>query len=94
MARSIETCQGTTIKVGDKVRTSHGTVIRVEGASIFRNYYNAEACTLVDKDTPTTAEENERKHEEANIEALRRGEQPVKKVGGAQSDGDCIVWGG
>lgn len=94
MARGIVTCTGEQINIGDKVRTSHGTVIRVEGAAIMKAYYNAEACTKVSAKTPTTAEVNAKRLKAANAGAKRRGEKPVKAVSGGQSDGDCIVWGG
>lgn len=89
MARSIETCHGQTFKVGDKVKSrTHGTVIRVEGAAIFRNYFNAEDCDKVPANTPTTAEVHAAGLAAANADAAAHGEAPIKPVSGGQSDGD------
>lgn len=91
MARSITTCTGVVINVGDKVRTETGRVITVEGAAVGphilrmlkaapkgKRFYNAEACTLMPADTPTTADTDPSFAEPATR---------------AADDTDCVIWG-
>jgi hypothetical protein len=79
MAKGIVTCDGQIINVGDVVRTETGAVIRVEGAAIGLQFYNAEKCKVMPHGTKTTAEEH----------AEKAGAAPLK----ASDVGDCIVWG-
>jgi hypothetical protein len=94
MARSIISCTGVQFDIGDKVRTSDGTVIRIEGAAIGKKFHNAELCTKVEAHVLTTREAEQAKLDTANAQAAKRGEPPVKPVGGGNGGSDCIVWGG
>lgn len=91
MARSIITCDGVQIDIGQKVKTKGGRVIRVEGAALGMEFHNAEECTPVGADVPTTKELEDRQHHDANKAA--GGGDEVKPVSGGQRASDCIIWG-
>ena len=69
MARSIITCTGETITIGDKVRTPDGSIITVRGAAIGLKFHNAEECTVV---PVTTTKKNS-----VNSRKLKPGPNPV-----------------
>lgn len=80
MARGIISCTGEMFNIGDKVKTADGTIVRVEGAAIGAVFHNAELCTKVHPDTPTTAEHN-----------AKHGHKDDASRAGRASD--CIIWG-
>ena len=96
MARGIVDCKNRVINVGDKVRTPTGRVIKVQGAAVAKEFFNAEACELVHHDVPTTEELH------AVFPALASdpgiiiiGQLAVGKIAADAGDDplDCVVWG-
>lgn len=104
--QAITDCTGKTIKVGAKVRTPDGRVIKVCGGMVMDDtIFNASKCEVVPDDTPTTTEANKLAGEMSDP-----NKQPYDPKGGhhaavtqaieghhtsaaAEGGTDCIVWG-
>lgn len=102
MAAGIVDCTGKQIMIGDKLKTATGDVIEVCGAMVSEHVlFNAETCTVVDKDTPltNTGHVTEFKKVHGHDGPLGGGKTTTTSTKGKASKepkaatGDCVVWG-